>query len=490
MSGDTTGGLAATETKGPAVPCALASRVPLAVLCCIFAFLDLDSHAAMAGMGRHFHRAARLLQSSCHDVTLDCRNRSTGIPPALLRQHPRTVRVWRFTHTECIDAVCTWLAAVPCLHTLQLATAPDRDLCTLGRIASLRHLLLDTPTTYTLVTALAGCGPRLRSLHVCGADGVNVIEPVEFSDPFLANGPPGSSTDGAQRTSFDSQLRTCAALESLGFHARSGFQSDIVMMLHYARLPALRTVSLMQESGQSSYLAFLATTTGLTSLCYQIRYPELRLIKCPWPPLPFLRVLDLGFSRFRHDYAAISRAFPLLARLRLVCAKPDQLAVFTQLTDLTVVDVAPSKLKWSSIADQFARVLPLLTRLERLGIKCSLGQFREFECTWMLPHVTHLSLCLSTQHYPIIRAPALRVFRANNVPAQTLLQVMGVSPLLERVDCGGTVPLLDRLLPALGVTQEAQEVRAGVRVLIRPCDRLDLQLRFCDRTFAAADNWL
>ena len=479
----------------PSIVCKLKDRAPLSILCYVFAFLDGDAHAALSQTNRYFEHAAQLPGASCHDVTLDWRAMRLSVSPATLASRPRVVRVFAAPPALfvalLIASVENWLALVPQLHTLQLYASLHQSLCGLSKIGSLRHLLLGAPSTYTLASALRGCGSRLRSLHLRDADDIDVLMSVAFevSATTVAKSAPGTRRAAASRiekTSVAAQLGVCAALESLGLHAKRRFcNSDVVAFVHAARLPALRSLSIIQQSCAAGSLGGLASHTALTCLGYHSLGPFTVVIDRVWPQLPCLRTLDLGASMGAHDYVAIQRAFPSIARLRVACDHPAQLASFAGLTDLTVLHTYSCNTHDGGspqFQDQIATLLSLLPSLRRFGL---MGH-RDIKSTsalpWVLPGATHLALGLRPDCCPTVNAPALRSLRANNMPAETLLRIAADCPLLERVElCGSPTRRKE-------VVKTARARLRGVAVV--DCDaEFDLSGEFCGKTFAAADDW-
>ena len=474
---------AAMEKETKDAGCALRDRVPLALLCCILSFLDQDGHVALSLAASHFRRAALLPQSSCQDITVSPRARSTVVPSGTLRLRPRVVRIARCTSAAFFDAACAWLAHVPQLHTLQIRTMPTQNLSALSAVGSLRHLSLDTPDALALVSALHACGSRLRALKMSRADNIDPRAPV---DPKL------DTLDfaraiilGAERlnvTTFEQQLATCTLLESLAVQTARGAE-HFVRVLGSDCLPALRSLSLVQGTGGTASLAALSSHTNLSLLCC---HAATRRICREWPALPHLRTLDLGSTAFQHDdFGAIQCAFPLLDHLRLACDRPEELAGLVHLTDLTIIDAAPSGIDWLDFADRVARLLPLLPGLERLGVQCHRRRREHRDCTWTMSRVTTLSLSLLPANYPRIRAPALRWLRANYVPAQVIVATAAESPRLEHVECCGESPF------------EVAELLVGVRAQVKGPLRIvgrereiDLEAGYCNDSLAVSDNWL
>ena len=496
--------------------CRLADRVPLQVLCCVYAFLDLGAHAALCRTAPHFRHAARLPQASCHDVKLNDWHSAvtraspiflelTRVPPILLAQKPRVVRLLRGVSLAFMAKVEDWLAGVSQLHTLQLVSMWDQDLQGLAKISSLRHLLLRTANASSIVTALHGCGTRLRTLNLCHADDVDFMKEVTFAltpPPEAAPlSPPASEADEValsvvapksrptlwqvEKGSISSQLKKCTALESLGLHAHYSFWRGILDLLRSARLPALCTLSISQESTrvQDGDLAGLSSLAALSSLCFLVTGPMARRLECKWPSLPYLRTLDLGSCDVNPDFAAIDRAFPLLARLRLMCGHPERLGVFTRLTDLTVINISwSSGVEWFNFAERIAVLLPLLPSLERLGVQCHLSDRGAPRRPWVMPRVTQLTLCIAPHNSPPIRAPALLSLRTDTITAVRLAAIAVESPLLERVQRSGPPFTEDELAYVRAATP--------LRVQVAAIAALDLASAFCEATFAVADNWL
>ena len=478
----------------------LGERVPQSILCCVFAFLDCNSHAALSGTGRPFRRAAQLPQSSCHDVTVDWGSTPWSISPATLASRPRIVRLLRVATPRFMTSMENWLALLPQLHTLQLSTPFYQSLSGLSRLGALRHLLLDAPSAYSLATALHGCGAQLRTLHLYAIDRILALESVVIEVPVAIASASGSATaapsaetalvtaphsvpDRIEPTSVGRQLDACTALESLVLHAKYEFRSDATVLLRAAHLPAMRSLSLIRGWCATAFVSGLANNTTLTSLVHHTAGPLERVISYDWPLLPCLRALDLGSSRGPFDYPAIQRAFPLLVRLRVVCDSPVELAGFRQLTDLTLLDGKAHDGSSSPFEYQVAVLLALLPVLQRFGIM----RFRDMKSMpahkWALHGVTHLALGLLPDCYPQIDAPVLRSLRANNMRAETLLQIATGCPLLERVElCGSPTH-------RKGMVAAARARLRGVTVV--DCEaEFNLSGEFCAKTFAAADNWL
>ena len=464
---------------GPRVDSARApvDRVPLALLCCILSFLDSDAHAAASTVSRPLRRAARLPEASCHDVAVRWNSKLACLASLQLLQRPRVVRFDRLVDAQCFNATCAWLATATRLHTIRFGHTPS-ELYALSRVGSLRHLFLDTPSTCSVATALHVCSSRLQSLHLWNADYVSVSVVINLRN---------QSGDGPKfcATTIAAQLALCTAIESLTFHMARDKDTVFLTVLGATDMPALRSLSFSQMVAGTSALAGLSRHTGLTSLCYHVADADTM-----WPLLGGLQTLDLGSSGSAHDYAAIYAAFPRLGRLRISCAYPAKLAGFTELTDLTVVDPRPSELGWVDFMDDFAALLPQLTKLERLGVQCSRRQDTVQDRVWRMPRVSQLTLCLRTATYPRIRAPLLRSLRVSDAPrnadfCETVAETVRCSPLLRLVECVSLVPLLES-----GALADALKRTKGRARLVNTQRQLNLECDHRSRPFAAADNWL
>ena len=466
----------------------LGERLPQALLCCIFSFLDGGAHAAMSRASWHFRHAARLPQASCWDVTLDWHLTHARVALSVLASRPRVVRLTTGAPNPFMASMDSWLSLAPQLHTLQLCPGYYQSLCGLSRLGSLRHLLLSSPSAYSLVTALHGCGARLRTLRLHAVDAIDVTNPCAFDIPAATSVAPlaeSAAPAAAATTATESvvtQLAQCTALESLGLHASGEFRSDVVSFLRAAHLPALRSLSVIQDWCATNSMEGLPARTTLTALCYHVSGLK-RILDWHWVPMPCLRTLDLGSTRDDFDYSAIKLAMPELARLRVACNHPMQLGGFTQLTDLTILDAGTTFGDGGDsppFGDQLAVLLPLLTDLQCLGVMhfCDNGSMPALKLA--MPRVSRLALGLRSAYYPRIEAPALRSMRVSNMRGDTLLRIAAACPLLERVElCGSPT----------GRKEAARAARERTRCAIVDCEaEFDLRGRFCHKTFAA-DGW-
>ena len=452
--------------------CALRDRVPLSLLCCVFALLDARSHCGLARAAHHFGRASRLPEASCHDVAVKWCQPTARLKQCVQSQRPRIVRMEGRAVRGFTRAVCAWLAPVTQLHTLRIRPMPLHDLQDLSALVSLRHLLIDAPNTASLGMALHACGPRLQTLRVSRVDALNISADISV---YVG--------DLEARTTVAKQLAACTELESLGlqevFH-----MSDVVGSLCRIPLPALRCLSVVQAGSTTDDFSHLSMHTNLTRLCHHVDSPPATRSK--WPALPNLRVLDLGSSEFSHDHEAMCRAFPLLGSLRMASDSPLQLACFASLVELTIV--VPSCLGWHYFADQVARLLQACTRLVRLGVQSFRDTHDKPECEWSMPHVSALTLCLLPCAYPRIRAPALRSLRILDAPPETLAQIVSDSALLETVECFTPCRQVPDGALAAALATAVGRTAGRVRVTHRSAP-MDLGSAYCDRSLAPTDNW-
>ena len=403
-------------------------RIPLAVLCWICSFLDLDSHVAVSQTSHYCRRAALLPEASCQDVAVAIKwsARVAHIDPRVLRQRPRVVRCGQFTSTSCLDAICAWLAHAPQLHTLHLHPTSIDSMLALSRLGTLRHLALEAPSTQSVVSALRACGTRLRTLRLSNCHRMVMTNPVTLAEslvPYVC-----------VATTFAAQLATCTALESLAVEA---FCSDhgVLAALGSVALPALRSLSLIHMTAKSNLLHVLSVYTGLSSLCYRVgsRFAEAIV----WPRLPGLRALELGNSIYSHEVGSARAAFPLIGRLSLACVNPAALVGFVALTDLTLIDSADDVL-WADFARQCRGLLSCLVGLTDLAIQCSRKPDMSSATTWHMPRVTHLTLRLLLTTLVHVSAPLLRFLRVVNLSAKTAREIADESPRLEVIEHDGS----------------------------------------------------
>ena len=471
----------------------LQNRIPTALLCCVYALLEFVDHVALSATCR-FHCAAALLPASgCHSIRLAWPSRSADIPAGIALRRPRHAHVDGLANFHQLLQTAAWLARSPHLVGLTLNLAKENEcspLNHLGQLAHLQHLVLVPFSSTTVATALHACRATLRSFCLAEAAHIKLADPLQILASVAV---PRAST-------FETLLSACSALESLTFQTAWSLPPGNLAVIGAARLPALRSLALIESVTAGGDMGVLSSHSALTSLAIiRERTNPIEMPRWNWPRLPALRSLDLGSMRCDKLAPLLSRLYPTVVRLRLGCANPGALVSSTALASLMIVDHSCgydfagsanraglrtwSCVGWLTYAGALGRLFSKLPNLTGLGVQSDrAADMFGRHVAWTLPRVTSLSLRIPSSTSLQIVAPALQVLRAHNMSAPMALQILSESPALQRFECSGDKALCENTCRTIF------EAAPRVAVFVRHWDALDLRARFCGDTFRLLDH--
>ena len=401
--------------------------LPTAIASHTFTFLTFDEHSHLAQTSRQLHGTSLLATSSCRRLEFCIVPWARELRPNIARHRPANVRVKGHADNRALGLLLPWLSRAANCQTLSLRLVDSCDLSALSGLVSLRSLVLRGPVAFAVATALATVGPQLRVLRILQAERVN----------WAANiGVPAIGESRHRGSSVAAKLARCVALESLMLETESTLPLGCIAAVSAARLPALRSLFLVESSNtkDTSSLSALSSLSFFAHHVTKTRHDDFGR-----PSLLYLAALDLGSSNVV-DGEVLVRCFPRITRLRMALFRPAFLAKFALLESLTLVDQdSPCR---HLFADELGEVLPLLTKLVRLGVHCYRVARNGARRMWSLPHVEVLTLCLPAHHIRPVHAPRLVVLRGNVLPRAFVAQMFGASLGLAQVHCNSAADSL------------------------------------------------